>query len=169
MGYYNTLAAEAGYLSNVRLKASSANGITQGDLDSAQTHAKATIDAHLAALYDTSAWVSSTPGIIGRVADMLSSAEVLEYKYQRGDTAEGDDTNLPSVLWRDALALLEMIKRGAVSIVASDGQVQARLVTGVLPEGNVPEAEFFPATAGRTSFGRATAQNLESLYRSRGA
>jgi hypothetical protein len=169
MGYYNTLVSQAGYLSNVRLKVSQANGVTQADLDNAQAHAKAAIDAALAVLYDASAWEAATPPIIERVADMLSSAEVLDYKYQRGDTAEGDDTNLPAVLARDGQALLAMIRRGAVSIVQADGTVQPRLDGGALPEVRVPEAEFFPDSSRTTSFGRGTSQNLEEIYRRRGA
>jgi hypothetical protein len=163
VAYYNTLVAEAGYLSNVRLKSSQANGVTQADLYTAQAHAKAEIDATLSAIYDISTWVDETPGIIDRIADMLSSAEVLNYKYQRGDTADGEDTNLPSVIERDARALLAMVAKGSISLV------QARLAAPALPSTNVPEAEFFPASSRTTSFGAGTAQNLEELYRTRGA
>ena len=169
MGYYNTLVAEAGYLSNVRLKTSTANGITQADLNAAQAHAKAEIDAALAPLYNVSGWETETPGIVERIADMLSSAEVLDYKYQRGDTAEGDDTNLPSVLARDARALLGMVTRGAISVVKTDGSIQPRLDAAALPESRVPEVEFFPASSGGASFGMRNTQNLEELYRARGA
>jgi len=168
MGNYNTLVPQAGYLSNVRLKASQANGITQADLDAAEGHARATIDAVLATVYDTSAWEAEVPGIVERIADMLSSAEVLDYKYQRGDTAEGDDTNLPAVLKRDGEALLEMVRRGAVSVVTTGGEVQRRLDGGALPEARVPEAEFFPASSDTRSFGTATRHTLEELYRTGG-
>jgi hypothetical protein len=168
MGNYNTLVPQAGYLSNVRLKVSPANGVTQGDLDAGQAHAKATVDAQLSGVYDTLGWDSSTPPIIERIADMLSSAEVLEYKYQRGDTAEGDDTNLPSVLRDDAAALLAQIRRGAVSVVAAGGSVVARLAGDALPSAATPEAQFFPASSRTTSFGQPTRQSLEEVYRTRG-
>jgi len=169
MGYYNTLVPEAGYLSNVRLKSSSANGITQGDLDAAEAHAKAVIDAALSAVYDMSAWAAETPPIIARIADMLSSAEVLDYKYQRGDTAEGDDTNLPSVLARDGRGLLDMIRRGVISVVGTDGEIQPRLAAAAVPVSRVAEAEFFPDASSGAPFGIRTAQNLEELYKTRGA
>ena len=169
MAYYNTLIAEAGYLSNVRLKLSQANGVTQADLYTAQAHAKAEIDAALSGAYDISMWADETPGIIERIADMLSSAEVLNYKYQRGDTADGEDTNLPSVIERDGRALMAMIAKGAISVVRTDGLVQARLAAPALPRTSIPEAEFFPASSRTTSFGLGTAQSLEELYRTRGA
>jgi hypothetical protein len=169
MGSYNTLVPQGGYLSNVRLKASSDNGVTQADMDAAEAHAKAVIDSRLAGVYDLSTWDEVTPPVIERVASMLSSAEVLEYKYERGDTAEGDDTNLPSVIKADALATLEQIRRGATFVVASSGAVVSRLCGDALPVANVPEAEFFPASAGNVSFGAPTSQSLEEVYRTRGA
>lgn len=168
MGNYNTLVAEGGYLSNVRLKVSQANGVTQGDLDRAEAHAQAAIDARLSAVYDVSGWEAVTPAIIERIADMLSSAEVLDYKYQRGDTAEGDDTNLPAVLKADADALLGMLVRGALEVVSAGGGIQERRSGGAMPEARYPEAEFFPASRGEQSFGRSNSQNLEDLYKTRG-
>lgn len=168
MGSYNTLVPQGGYLSNVRLKASSDNGLTQADLDAAEAHAKAVIDAELAAVYDITGWDLATPPMIERVADMLSSAEVLEYKYQRGDTAEGDDSNLPRVLKRDGAAYLDMIRRGAIALVGFGGGVLPRLAGGALPVSRTPEAEFFPASSGSTSFGGRTTQTLEEAYRTRG-
>lgn len=172
MGYYSILIPQVGYLSNVRLKSSPANGVTQADLDAAQGHAKAEIDAALAAVYDVGTWEDVTPPIIGRIADMLSSSEVLDYKYQRGDTAGGSPDasgNLPEVLSRDARALLEMIRRGAISLVGADGTVQARLDAdaSALPEARIPEARFFPDSAASSSFGRRTSQSLEEVYRTR--
>ena len=168
MGNYNTLIPQAGYLSNVRLKASSANGLTQADLDAAEAHAASAIDAALSGMYDVSTWGGVTPAIIERIADMLASAEVLDYKYQRGDTAEGDDTNLPSVLRDDARALLEMIRNGRLAVVAASGEALPRYGGDALPRTRVPEAEFFPASSRETSFGRPTAESLEEIYRTRG-
>lgn len=169
MGGYNTLVCEAGYLSNVRLKASAANGITQADLDAAEAHARAETDAELSMIYDTSAWEAETPAIVERIADMLSSTEVLEYKYQRGDTAGGDDTNLPAVLAREGRGLLRMIKRGLLAVVDTGGAVQTRLTGDALPAAEVAEAEFFPAVRSATSFGKRTRHNLEDTYVGRGA
>lgn len=169
MSDYNTLVPQAGYLSNVRLKLSSSNGIVQADLDAAQAHARATVDAALAAVYDTAGWTMVTPPMVERIADMLSSAEVLEYKYQRGDTAEGDDTNLPAVLRSDATALLAMIRRGAMALTSLDGVVLARRAGDALPAASVPEARFFPASRDAASLGARTSQSLEEVYRERGA
>jgi len=168
MAYYNTLAAQGGYLSNVRLKTDPANGVTQDDLDAARAHAKATIDSQLAPVYDVSAWEQETPPIVERIADMLSSAEVLEYKYQRGETADNEDTNLPSVLERNARSLLEMVRRGLLTVVTAGGEVQEPISGGALPESRIPEANFFPASRAERSFGRPTRENLESVYVERG-
>jgi hypothetical protein len=167
MANYNTLVAQAGYLSNVRLKSSPENGITQADLSAAEAHARAEIDAALAPFYDTSAWEDETPGIIERIADMLSSAEVLNYKYQRGDTAQGDDTHLPVVIERDARALLAMSAKGTISVVRTDGVIQARLDAPRLPSTRTSEVEFFPSEA--PVAGPRNSQSLEELYRTRGA
>jgi len=169
MASYNTLVPQASYLSNVRLKASSDNGVTQADLDAAEAHAKAVIDSRLAGIYDISTWGDVTPPIVERIAEMLSAAEVLEYKYERGDTAEGDDTNLPRTLHADALATLEQVRRGETLVIASSGAVVARLCGDALPVSSVPEAEFFPASAASGSFGLRTSQSLEEAYRTRGA
>lgn len=164
MGYYNTLSAETGYLSNVRLKLSQASGITANDLAAAQAHARATIDAALGGIFDASAWENATPPVIERIADMLSSAEVLLYKYERGDTAGGGDSALPAVLARDAGALLEMIRRGAIDVVTAGGEVQPRFAAA-LPAARVAGTTFFPDASGSLGGSRG----LDALYRERGA
>lgn len=127
MGCYNTLVPQVGHLLNVTLKCSSANGVTQTDLDLAERRAAALIDAALDGIYDTSAWQEETPAVIERVADMFSSGLVLREKYARGDVYEGDDVGLPEVLDRNARALLGMIRRGALGVVDTGGRMQKRL------------------------------------------
>lgn len=167
MANYNTLVAQCGYLSNVRLRSSPANGITQADLSAAEAHARAEIDAALAGMYDVSFWEAETPGIVARIADMLSSAEVLNYKYQRGDTASGDDTHLPVVLERDARMLLGAVAKGNISVVRTDGVIQMRLDAPRLPSARNAGTQFFPDEA--PVAGQRNSQSLEELYRTRGA
>lgn len=123
MRRHNRLAVQVGYLRNVRLKASVASGVTRADLEAAQVHAWSTIKASLGGFYVTAAWGHETPPVVERIADMLSSAEVLRLKYARGDVGDGDDLHLPSVLTRDAQALLGMIRRGDLAVVAKSGDV----------------------------------------------
>ena len=143
---YNTLTANTGWLKNVDLKASAANGVTQADLTAAENAAAARIDGELAGVYDTSGWTASTPPIIAHVAELLSSAEVLDYKYQRGDTVDGEDTNLPARLRARVERLLNRLRgQGApLEIVRADGSVQYRRaqVGRALPTSTTPETKF---------------------------
>lgn len=143
---YNTLTANAGWLKNVDLKTSAANGVTQADLTAAEAAAAARIDAELAAVYETAGWAAAPPPIIAHVAELLSAAEVLDYKYQRGDTVDGEDTNLPARLRMRAEALLARLKgRGApLEVVLANGTVQQRRPGSAraLPTGTSPDSLF---------------------------
>ena len=161
---YNTLTANAGWLKNVDLKTTPANGVTQADLTAAENAAASRIDAELAAVYDTSGWADDTPPIIEHIAELLSSAEVLDYKYQRGDTVDGEDTNLPARLRREAETLLARLRGEGppLDVVGSDGSVQRRLpgVGRSLPTGSVPPTRFFP-----DEDDGSTPHNLENTFR----
>jgi len=165
---YNTLTANVGWLKNVDLKTSAANGVTQADLTAAENAAAARIDAELAAVYDTADWADDTPPIIEHAADLISSAEVLDYKYERGDTVDGEDTNLPARLRARAERLLTRLRgQGpALDVVLSDGTVQHRLpgVGRSLPTGTVPDTRFFP-----DNDDGSTRHNLESTFNKRNA
>jgi hypothetical protein len=160
---YNTLAANVGWLKNVDLKTSAANGVTQADLTAAEEAAAARIDAELAGCYDTSAWPDDTPPIIQHVAELLSSAEVLDIKYQRGDTVDGEDTNLPARLTARGEALITRLRGEgpALEVVSEDGTVQRRRPGAgrALPTGTVPETRFFPDQSDGT-----TPHNLKTTF-----
>ena len=68
MHRYNRLHPRAGYLGNVSLTLSRANGLTHLDLEAAEAGAARTIDSRLAGLYSTRAWGAVPPGIIERTA-----------------------------------------------------------------------------------------------------
>lgn len=123
MGNYNSLVPHAGYLSNVRLTPSHTTGITQDDLDKAEAHAKATIDAELSPVYDVSDWADMTPTMIERLADMLSSEQILETQRQRGIPLTGI---YPSVVGADTQALLGMLKRGVLETYLPSGELVKR-------------------------------------------
>jgi len=160
---YNTLTANVGWLKNVDLKSSAAHGVTQADLTAAEDAAAARIDAELAGVYDTGDWAGDTPPIIEHIADLVSAAEVLDYKYQRGDTVDGEDTNLPARLRARAERLLARLRGEgpALEVVLADGTVQARFpgVGRALPTGTVPDTRFFPDENDGT-----TRHNLETTF-----
>jgi hypothetical protein len=143
---YNTLAAHAGWLKNVDLKETAANGVTQADLTAAEAAAAARIDAELAGVYDTSGWADDVPPLIAHIASLLSAADVLDCKYERGDTVDGDDTNLPARLRARAERLIDRLRgRGApLDIVRSDGSLQRRAANSgrALPISSVDAARF---------------------------
>ena len=143
---YCTLAANAGWLKNVTLKTTAANGITAADLTAAQAAAAARIDAELAAVYDVAPWAADTPPIIAHVAELLAAADVLDMKYERGDTVDGDDANLPARLRERAERLIGRLKGDGppLDVVRADGSVQPRraLVGRALPTGSSEESRF---------------------------
>jgi hypothetical protein len=143
---YHTLSANAGWLKNVTLKTSAANGITQADLTAAEAAAAAQIDAELAPLYDTADWADDPPPLVAHVAELLSAAAVLDQKYERGDTVGGDDTNLPARLRERGERLLSRLAGAgpALEIVRADGAVQRRrpLLGRALPTGESEASRF---------------------------
>lgn len=144
MGCYNILVPQVGYLANVTLKCSSANGVTQADLDLAERRAAALIDEALGGIYDTSAWQEETPAVIERVADMFSSGLVLRQRHARGDARESDDLNLAEILGRNARVLLGMIRRGALGVVDTGGRTQKRLRRPASAHMSAPPPEVPP-------------------------
>lgn len=126
-GSYATLNAGAGHLKNLGPLAETASvGITQDDLDAAEAHARSMIDASLADVYDTSDWLSATPPIIGKIARLLASADVLDYKHARVDPATS--SAYAASLRTEARLLLRQVRGGRLSVVGADGTVVTRLV-----------------------------------------
>ena len=158
--YYNVLEAGRRYLKNIdALATEPQKGITEQDLNAAQESAKTLIDSRLAPFYDLSAWLSETPPVIEDVAELLSSAQVLEYAYER-DSREGEAI-YPKVLREQGLRLLSALKAGHLLVVKVDGSVQ-KMKKGVgktAPRLKAPETTFFPDDSSRTR------QNLKTLYR----
>ncbi len=123
--YYNALVPARRYLKNIeRLESDPTKGITRGDLSQAQASARAEVEAALGAYYDTSAWATSTPPIIADVAELLSSAHVLRYRYQREAPGKAMESNFAELLRSEGLAMLGDLKAGRRRIILGDGSVQ---------------------------------------------
>lgn len=127
---YNKLVAGTGWLKSVVLKPSPIVGATHGvslmDLTAAQTMAVVRVNAELSSIYDVKDWLANPPPVIAHIAELLSAAEVLDYKYQRGDTVDGEDTNLPMRLRARAERLLARLRGEGppLEVVLSAGMVQ---------------------------------------------
>jgi len=139
---YNTLEVAKRYLKSIdALATNPTKGITQSDLTQAEEDAQALVDSELASYYDVSGWSADTPPIIETVAELLSSAEVLRYRYQRDSLGGADAGEFAEVLRKQAEQLLSELKAGRLSVVLSDGTVQ-RMRPGVgstVPRGSNPE------------------------------
>jgi hypothetical protein len=157
--YYNVLVAGQRYLKNIdALATDPQKGLTQEDLNAAQESAKALVDSQLAPCYDLSPWLSEVPPVIEDVAELLSSAQVLEYAYER-DSQQGDAI-YPKVLREQGLRMLSALKAGHLLVVKADGTVQ-QMKKGVgktAPRLKAPETTFFPDESSKTR------QNLKTLY-----
>lgn len=124
--YYNSLVPARRYLKNIeKLEGDPTRGITRADLLSAQAAAKAEVDSALAGYYEVSDWASSTPPVIEDLAELLSSAHVLRYRYEREAPASSMVSNFPELLRRQALAMLEDIRKGRRLVILADGSIQS--------------------------------------------
>ena len=139
---YNTLQVARRYLKSIDVLATDpTKGITQEDLTQAQDDAQARIDGVLAPYYEVSGWSADTPPIVETVAELLSSAQVLRYRYQRDSLGGADAGRFAEVLFDQAGKLLADLKSARLSVVLSDGTVQ-RMRPGVgstVPRGSNPE------------------------------
>jgi len=154
---YKTLQANVGYLKNVDLETEASDGITQADLTLAETSAQALIDATLAPVYDLSDWASSTPPVIADVAELLSSASVLDFKYARDASAEGSDGYAAQLRAR-GLDVLREVRQGRVAVVGTDGvrRMMRSAAGATVPQANVPQTEFFPDSTLAKTFDEGT-------------
>ncbi len=139
---YCTLEVAKRYLKSIdALAADPTKGITQEDLTQAETDAHSLIDSDLAPYYEVSGWSSAAPPIIETVAELLASAQVLRYRYQRDSLGGADAGQFAEVLRTEARRMLALLKAGRLSVVLSDGTVQ-RMRPGVgstVPRGLNPE------------------------------
>lgn len=141
---YCTLEVARRYLKSIdALATDPAKGITQEDLIQAETDAQARIDSLLAPYYDVSGWAAQTPPIIETVAELLASAQVLRYRFQREGLGASDAGRFAEVLRGEAERLLGLLRTGRLSVVLADGSVQ-RMRPGVgstVPRGTNPTDE----------------------------
>ena len=139
---YCTLEVARRYLKSIDVLATDpAKGVTQGDLTQAEEHAQALVDSELASYYDVSGWSASAPPIIETAAELLASAQVLRYRYQRDGLGGSDAGRFADVLRAEAEALLRELRGGRLHVVQADGTVQ-RMRPGVgstVPRGSNPE------------------------------
>ena len=139
---YCTLEVARRYLKSIdSLAVDPTKGITQEDLTQAQADAQARIDSLLAPYYDVSGWATQTPPIVETVAELLASAQVLRYRYQRDSLGGSDAGQFAEVLRGEAEGLLGLLRVGRLSVVLADGSVQ-RMRPGVgstVPRGTNPE------------------------------
>lgn len=139
---YCTLEVAKRYLKSIdALATDPTKGITQEDLTQAETDAQSLIDSDLAPYYEVSGWSSAAPPIIETVAELLASAQVLRYRYQRDSLGGSDAGQFAEVLRTEARRMLALLKAGRLSVVLSDGTVQ-RMRPGVgstVPRGLNPE------------------------------
>ena len=120
---YYELTPGVGHLKNIGPLATSATeGLTAEDLETAAAYAKAAIDASLGGRYETSTWSGSTPPIISRIAELLGSAEVLDFKHARFDPASSNA--YADSLRSEARFLLKEIRSGRLMVIAPGGTVQ---------------------------------------------
>lgn len=139
---YCTLEVAKRYLKSIdTLATDPTKGITQEDLTQAETDAHSLIDSDLAPYYEVSGWSSAAPPIVETVAELLASAQVLRYRYQRDSLGGSDAGKFAEVLRSEARRMLALLKAGRLSVVLSDGTVQ-RMRPGVgstVPRGLNPE------------------------------
>lgn len=119
---YVALTPGAGYLKNVGPLGT--DGLTQDDLDTAAAAASARIDAALSGHFDIAAWPEATPPIVARIAELLASADVLDFKHARHDPATKDP--FAESLRAEAEFLLRQLRTGRLRVVGPDGAVQQR-------------------------------------------
>ena len=129
MHRYNRLHPRAGYLGNVSLSLSSANGLTRRDLEAAEACAAQAIHSQLAGVYSTRAWDAAPPGIIERAAGMLSAARALRTRRRRG-LADDEPRLLPDTLEAEARLLLGRLAGGRIPLYDAAGGRQVRLEAG---------------------------------------
>ena len=139
---YCTLEVARRYLKSIDVLATDpTKGITQGDLTQAEDDAQAATDSALASHYDVSGWSAAPPPVIETVAELLASAQVLRYRYQRDSLGGGEAGRFADVLRDEAQALLQELRAGRLHVVLADGTVQ-RMRPGVgstVPRGSNPE------------------------------
>ena len=139
---YCTLEAAKRYLKSIDALADDpAKGVTQDDLTQAQTDAQALVDSALAPYFDVSGWAEGTPVIIEAAAELLASAQVLRYRYQRDSLGGSDAGRFADVLRAEGEALLGELGAGRLHVVLADGSIQ-RMRPGVgstVPRGSNPE------------------------------
>jgi hypothetical protein len=130
MAYVNLEVARR-YLKSIdALATDPTKGITQEDLTQAELDAQARIDSDLASYYDTSGWAEDTPPIIETVAELLASAQVLRYRYQRDSLGGTESAQFAELLRSEGERLLAEVKAGRLSVVGTRGGVQ-RMRPGV--------------------------------------
>jgi hypothetical protein len=123
---YFPLVPGVGHLKNIGpLAASASGGLTSEDLHAAASYAHSAVDAALGNLYDTGGWPGATPAIIARVAELLGSAEVLDFKHARIDP--GASSPYADSLRAEARFLITEIRSGRLKIITPDGTVLPRL------------------------------------------
>ena len=139
---YCTLEVAKRYLKSIdALAADPTKGVTQDDLTQAQADAQARIDSDLAPYYDVSAWSAETPPIVETAAELLASAQVLRYRYQRDGLGGSDAGGFAETLRGEAEQLLGLLKAGRLGVVLASGTLQ-RMRPGVgstVPRGLNPE------------------------------
>jgi len=128
---YATLEVARRYLKNIdALATDPTKGITQEDLTQAALDAQARIESDLAGCYDTAGWAEDTPPIIETVAELLASAQVLRYRYQRDSLGGADVAEFAAALGSEAERLLADLRTGRLYVLSTAGAVQ-RMRPGV--------------------------------------
>ena len=121
MHRYNRLHQRTGYLARVCLSLSPANGLTRRDLGQAEAGTARLIDSQLEDLYPTGAWPTTPPGIIERIAEMLSSASALRARRLRCGPGDGEPEGLPEVLEAEGRRLLDRLRHGSLPLHDAGG------------------------------------------------
>jgi len=139
---YCTLEVARRYLKNIdALVTDPTRGITQEDLTQAEADAQARIASNLASCYDTAGWAEDIPPIIATVAELLASAQVLRYRYQRDSLGGADVAEFAALLRTEAERLLADLRTGRLHVLRTGGSVQ-RMRPGVgstVPRGQNPK------------------------------
>jgi hypothetical protein len=132
---YAPLSVGVGHLKNLDALADDAQeGITQDDLDLAEAFANAEVDAAFAGTYDVSGWEAATPPMIVKVALLLGSAQVLQFKFGRSAVA----ASAAEKLTKDAHALIGDIVSKKTELLDGAKEVIERRASGLPLTMNLP-------------------------------
>lgn len=143
------------------------DGMTQRDLDAAETYAMHITNGKIGWGYDISTWQDDPPPLVEYINDLLASAKALEFYLNR-------DTNItlgaefqPDKMEKDALEMLDGIRLGGMELTDTDGSILSR--KQISPRQGIRHREsaatFYPDKNSHRSFGVPARFTAERTYK----